>query len=135
MALAEISSVKYGRLLAKALPKVIETKDEFRHYVETMEQFGRRAESGLATPEEVTLLNLLEQLIQDYDDRVELPELPPHKLIAYLMEWRGLRQADLLPVFGSRSVASEVLNGKREPSKAHIRKLAEFFRVSPELFL
>jgi HTH-type transcriptional regulator/antitoxin HigA len=56
-------------------------------------------------------------------------------LIAFLMEQRDLRQADLLPVFGSRSVASDVLAGKREPSKAHIRKLADFFHVSPELFL
>jgi HTH-type transcriptional regulator/antitoxin HigA len=56
-------------------------------------------------------------------------------VIGFLMEHKGLRQADLLPVFGSRSVASAVLNGKREPSKAHIRKLAEFFHVSPEVFL
>lgn len=135
MALAEISPVKYGKLLAKVLPKVIETKAEFLRCVETMEQLDRRSESGLATPEEEALLNLLERLIKDYDDQIELPELPPHKMIAYLMEWRGLRQADLLPVFGSRSVASDVLNGKREPSKAHIRKLADFFKVSPELFL
>jgi HTH-type transcriptional regulator/antitoxin HigA len=135
MALAEISPVKYGRLLAKALPKVIETKAEFRHYVETMEQLDRRAESGLASPEEEALLNLLEQLVKDYDERIELPELPPHRMIAFLMESRDLRQADMLPVFGSRSVASDVLNGKREPSKAHIRKLAGFFKVSPELFL
>jgi len=39
------------------------------------------------------------------------------------------------PVFGSRSVASDVINGKREPSKAHIRKLAELFRVPADLFL
>jgi antitoxin component HigA of HigAB toxin-antitoxin module len=40
----------------------------------------------------------------------------------------------LLVIFGSRSVASAVLGGKRELSEAHIRKLAEFFHVSPELF-
>ena len=51
-----------------------------------------------------------------------------------VMEALGV-PADLLPIFGSRSVASEVLAGKREPSKAHIRKLAEFFRVSADLFL
>jgi len=28
-----------------------------------------------------------------------------------------------------------VLNGKREFSKTHIRRLAEFFHVSPEVFL
>jgi HTH-type transcriptional regulator/antitoxin HigA len=49
------------------------------------------------------------------------------------MEQHDLKQADPLSIFGSRSVASAVLGGKRELSKAHIRKLAEFFHVSPEL--
>ena len=135
MAIAEISPIRYGRLLAKALPKVIETREEFDHYVEEMEQLDRRAEKEALSPEELTLLTLLERLVKDYDDQFELPDVPPHKMIAFLMEHRGLRQADLLPVFGSRSVASEVLAGKREPSKAHIRKLAEFFHVSADLFL
>ena len=46
-----------------------ETKEEFRRYVETMEQLDRRAESGRSSPEERALLKLLERLIQDYDDR------------------------------------------------------------------
>lgn len=136
MAVSEISPIKYGKLLAKVLPKVIETRDEFDRYVAIMEQLDRRAEGGgLPSPEEEVLLALLEQLVKDYDDKIELPDVPPHKMIGYLMEWRNLRQADLLPIFGSRSVASEVLAGKREPSKAHIRKLADFFHVSAELFL
>jgi HTH-type transcriptional regulator/antitoxin HigA len=132
---AEISPIRYGRLLAKALPKVIETREEFDRYVEAMEQLDRRAEKEGLSPEETTLLTLLERLIKDYDDQFELPEVPPRRMIAFLMERRGLRQADLLPVFGSRSVTSDVLAGKREPSKAHIRKLAEFFHVSADLFL
>jgi len=48
---------------------------------------------------------------------------------------RGLRQRDLIPVFGSSSVASDVLNGKRGISKAHVRKLAEFFHVPASLFV
>lgn len=132
---AEISPIRYGKLLAKALPKVIETSEEFDHYVKEMERLDRRAEQEGLSPEESTLLTLLERLVKDYDDQFELPDVPPHRMIAFLMEHRGLRQADLLPVFGSRSVASEVLAGKREPSKAHIRKLAEFFHVSADLFL
>jgi HTH-type transcriptional regulator/antitoxin HigA len=73
-------------------------------------------------------------LIEDYEDRIELPSLPPHKVVAFLMERRGLKQVDLLPVFGSRGIASDVLAGKREISKAHIRKLAEFFHLSPAAF-
>ena len=89
----------------------------------------------MLSPEELALLALLERLVKEYDDQVEIPNVPPHKMIQFLMDQRHLRQADLLPVFGSRSVASEVLNGKREPSKAHIRKLAEFFHVPASLFL
>lgn len=135
MAIAEISPIRYGKLLAATLPKIIETREEFDRYVETMERLDRRAEREPLSPEELALLTLLERLVKDYDDQIELPEVPPHKMIRFLMEQRHLRQADLLPVFGSRSVASEVLSGKREPRKAHIRKLAQFFHVSAELFL
>ena len=136
MAVTELSPIKYGKLLATALPKVIETRKEFDHYVAMMEQLDRRAENGKALSlEEETLVGLLEQLIQVYDDKIELPDVPPLRMLQYLMEQRGLRQADLLPVFGSRSIASTVLNGKRELSKTHIRRLAEFFHVSPEVFL
>jgi HTH-type transcriptional regulator/antitoxin HigA len=136
MALTEISPRKYGKLLATTLPKVIETREEFDRYVATMEQLDRSVENGGApSPEQNALLALLERLIQDYDDRVEMPEVPPLQILQYLMEQRDLRQADLLPIFGSRSVTSEVINGKREFSKAHIRRLADFFHVSPEVFL
>ena len=88
----------------------------------------------MLTPGESALEQLLVRLIQDYEDRIDLPELPPHKLVAFLMEHRGLLQTDLVPVFGSRSVVSEVLAGKRDLSKAHIRGLAEFFSLSPAAF-
>jgi len=127
-----ISPKKYGGLLARTLPKVIETDRELEHFSEALESLDR-LERPLA-PEEKMLEALLAQLISDYDERIELPALPPHKTIVFLMEQRGLSQADLLPVFGSRSVASDVINGKREPSKNHIRRLSEFFRLSPEIF-
>jgi HTH-type transcriptional regulator / antitoxin HigA len=132
----ELNVLEYGHLLAKTVPKIIETRDEFDRYVETMEALDCRAESGPPlSREEETLLALLERLVQDYDERVPLPDLEPAAVIRFLMEQKGLRQADLLPVFGSRSVASDVITGKREPSKNHIRKLAEFFRVRADVFL
>ena len=78
MAVTEISPSKYGKLLAKAQPKVIETREEFDRCVEIMEALDRRVENGKTlSPEERALLNLLEQLVEDYDDKIELPELPP----------------------------------------------------------
>lgn len=135
MAVTEISPTKYGKVLAKALPKVIETREEFDRHVAMMEELDRRTESGEAlSAEEEALLALIGQLVRDYDDKIELPKIEPYRIVLHLMEHKGLRQADLVPVFGSRSVASAVLGGKRELSKMHIRGLAEYFHLSPAVF-
>jgi HTH-type transcriptional regulator/antitoxin HigA len=46
----------------------------------------------------------------------------------------NLKQKDLLDVFATPSIASEVLSGKRRLNTDHIRKLSRRFRVSPEVF-
>jgi len=135
MALSEISPLRYGKLLAKIQPKVIETRAEFDRYVEAMEDLDRRAERTALPAEELALLSLLERLVKDYDDKVEMPTLPPHEMMAHLMRWRGLQPADLLTIFGTRTAIAQVLAGKREPSTSQVRKLAGFFHVSAALFL
>jgi HTH-type transcriptional regulator/antitoxin HigA len=133
MGVGTLNPVKYGRLCEKVVPKAIASEEEFDRFAALMEEIDFKEN---ASPEEETLSALLAVLIQDYDDRHhELPRTTPDAAIRGLMDEQGLKQADLLPIFGSRSVASDVINGKREPSKAHIRKLAAFFRVPPDLFL
>ena len=131
-----LSPAKYGKLLSKTLPKRIETDVEFDRFVGVMEGLSRAIAHGEASPEEQALHSLLSTLVKEYDDRVyTLPPGDPLRLLRYLMEQRGLRPTDLTPIFGARSITSLVLNGKRELSKTHIRKLAEFFHVSPTVFL
>jgi HTH-type transcriptional regulator/antitoxin HigA len=76
------------------------------------------------------------RLIQDYEEKHHpLPDPSPHEMLVYLMEQRGLKQADLFPIFKSRGYISDVVNGKRAISKLHARHLAEFFKVSADLFI
>ena len=63
------------------------------------------------------------------------PKSTPLDALKFLMDQNNLRAADLLDVFGSRAVASQVLTGKREISKAHARRLADRFRLSVEAFI
>jgi HTH-type transcriptional regulator/antitoxin HigA len=134
MGLTAINPIRYGKLLARTQPKVIDSDGEFDAVVEQLEKLDFR--SRPLTPEERTLQNLLAKLIEDYDARRHpLPHLPPRKMLLFLMEQRALRQRDLIPVFGSSSVASNVANGKREISKTQARKLAALFGVSAELFI
>ena len=51
------------------------------------------------------------------------------------MEARNVKQSDLVGILGAIGVTSEVINGKRSISKAQPKVLAEFFHVSPALFL
>src|SRR6266853_1859738 len=118
-----VSAKRYGGLLAKTLPKVIENDDELERFATVLEGLDRRQRE--LTAEETTLAALLAQLIADYDEKVELPDVPTDKVLAFLMEQRGLRQADLVPLIGSRSQVSEMVTGKGSVSKAQARKLGE----------
>ena len=51
------------------------------------------------------------------------------------MEARDLQQKDLDHLFISAGGASEAFNGVRPINKAQANALAEFFHVSPELFI
>lgn len=88
------------------------------------------------TTEQERLLDLLTLLVEKYDEEhYQIPDAAPHEVIQYLMQERGLRNKDLEATLGSRGVTSEVISGKRKPSKTQIKNLAEFFKVPPELFI
>ena len=62
------------------------------------------------------------QLIERFEEKAyPIPEAPGYRVLRTLMENRGVKQADLLPIFGSRGIASEVYNGKRAISIAASR--------------
>jgi HTH-type transcriptional regulator/antitoxin HigA len=76
------------------------------------------------TPEEKDLAEFIGLLVETNERRYELGHADPIEALKHLMEDRGMRQRDLIPAFGSSSVASDVLNGKREIGKRHARGLA-----------
>ncbi|MGH9846544.1 MAG: helix-turn-helix domain-containing protein [Blastocatellia bacterium] len=88
------------------------------------------------TPEEAQLLGLLGRLCSDFERRAyPLERSEPREILAWLMEEHGLKRADLLPIFKSRSAISEVLSGKRGISRNQAKMLAERFALSVEIFL
>jgi HTH-type transcriptional regulator / antitoxin HigA len=121
----------YGKLLAKALPKVIQSEKENDRCMKTL----LALEQNTLTPEEKDLADLLTLLIEDFEERrYQLPKASPLEAITFLMDQHGLKQKDLVDVFGTPSIVSEVLSGKRDLNKEHISRLSKRFRVSPELF-
>lgn len=124
---------KYVELLAEALPTVIASEEEYSRMVAIVDRLAVKREPSV---EEERLLELLSTLIEVYEnEKYPIPDAPPHVMIQQFMLDRGLRQVDLVPVLGSRSLVSEVVNGNRKPSKVQVKNLGRFFGVSPELFI
>ena len=133
MGLKTLNAEKYGELCAEVVPKVIENDKEFDRMSEKLEELTFKKN---ATREEKELAKLLEKLVMAYDDEhYPIPPSPPHEMVKFLMEQRDLKQADLVAVLGSRAQVSDLVNGKRGISKAQVKKLAQYFGVSAELFL
>jgi len=123
---------KYRKLVAKAMPCVIETEVENERLLAIVEPMMRRDLS----PEETKLFDLLVKLIEDFEERpYPMGQSSPTATLQFLMEQRGLCQRDIVHLFNSSGVASEVINGNRAISKKLAKSLADFFHVSPDLFI
>ena len=126
-------SPAYTALLAQIPPKIIRTEEENDRYIEALYQIEQRQVTW--SPEEKDLADLLTLLIEDFEEKHHaLPKAPPLAVLQFLMDQHDLKQKDLAEIFGTPSIVSEVMNGKRELNKEHIRRLSERFHVSPELF-
>jgi HTH-type transcriptional regulator / antitoxin HigA len=124
----------YATLLSEVLPQAITTESENQKALATVEMLMHKDE---LTPEEDKLYELLLVLIEQFEqENYPLKNLStPHSRLCHLLEANNLKQTDLLDIFGSSGIASEVFNGKRDISKAQAKKLGERFRVAPALFL
>jgi HTH-type transcriptional regulator/antitoxin HigA len=124
---------EYARLLASALPAIIQDDAQNEGYLRQIEALLEREEE--LTGAERELLALMTLLVESYESKhYELAHASPVAVLRFLIDQQSLRQKDLADVFGTPSIVSEVLSGKRELNKEQIRRLSERFHLSPELF-
>lgn len=104
--------------------RVIKTEDQYEASIAAAEELvARDPAAGTADAERLELLSVL---IEDYEKRLFQIEAPtPISAIRFRMEEQGLRQADLVPLIGSKSRVSEVLSGKRPLTLPMIRSLSQ----------
>jgi HTH-type transcriptional regulator/antitoxin HigA len=126
------SRPEYADLLARALPSVIHSEKDNERYLAMLEELDQKDK---LSPAEQRLAELLTLLIEDFEDKAyALKPAKPIEILNELIEANSLKQKDLVDVFGTPSIVSEVLNGKRGLTIEHIKKLSRRFHVSPEVF-
>jgi HTH-type transcriptional regulator/antitoxin HigA len=125
---------EYASLLTNTLPAVIRTETENERHVAMLEELDRKGRRMSAA--ERRMAELLTLLIEDFEEKhYALAAAGPVGVLNELMMSNNLKQKDMLDVFGTPSIVSEVLHGKRQLTTEHIRRLSRRFQVSPEIFI
>ena len=131
-----ISPEKYGEVIAEyaIAPRLIESPAEYKRSKKALERL--LLPERKLSPEEDAMAKLLLHLVDLYEHRTTTPPASsPRQVLRHLMDQRQLKQADLAPVFGTVSIVSEVLNGKRQINAKQARKLADYFHISTDVFV
>jgi HTH-type transcriptional regulator/antitoxin HigA len=106
-----------------------------RQHEEYLSVLDKLASKENPTNKEEKYAEVLLTLIDAYEaEHHPIANASPVQVIRTLMDANCLRQKDLVPIFGSESIVSEVLHKKRNLNKTHIEKLSKRFRVSPAVF-
>ena len=116
-------------------PKVITSEAQHKQYVAVLLTLERGEGRRRPTSELKHYAELLTLLIEAYEaERYPIQAASPIEVLQELIDANDLKQKDLAPIFGTESIVSEVLNGRRRLTKDHIERLSERFHVSPALF-
>ena len=109
--------------------KLIKTQTEYHSYRGEVERLALADPSPESA--EGARLEVLALLVEEYEKaRFKFETPSPIEAIQFRMHEQGLRQADLVPYFGSRSRVSEVLAGKRPLTVQMIRELSAGLGIS-----
>jgi len=123
-------SEKYALEIGSPTPITSERQhEEYRAVLEKL------ATKDNPTTDEEKYAEVLLTLVEAYEDQHHsIPDSSPVEVLRALMDANNLRQKDLVSIFGTESIVSEVLHGKRDLNKSHIQKLSKRFLLSPAVF-
>ena len=124
----------YQALLHEYTPRPIRTEGAYRKTLRQVDELMSRPKLSRAESE---LLEVLATLVEQYESKdYPTPTSAPHQMLAHLIEAKAVSQAELARETDiPRSTVSAVLAGRRQISKANVVKLADYFGVSPAVFL
>ena len=123
----------YQSLLVDYVPRPIRSDRAYRKALCQMEKLMK---SKLSRAER-ELSEVLGTLIVQYEsEHYPTPDVSPDEMLAFLIDARGVTGADVARATGiPRSTIAHVLAGRRNISTTNVAKLADYFNVSPSVFI
>ena len=127
-----IISADYLSLLTKYPPRPLKSDRDLEEAQQVIDSLLDKPE---LSQDESDYLNVLGNLVYEYEEnQISIPDLYGVDLLKELLSEFELKQKDLVPIFKTESIVSEVLNNRRQLTARHIQELAYFFNISPAVF-
>jgi len=125
----------YAALCQLQMPRPIHDRVEYENVAEVTDAMALWQADF--TADQRDYFGLLSGLLEEYDRaHVRWPKVSVQARLQHLLDESGMSAADLSRILGgSRNLGGMILRGDRNLTLAHVRKLADHFRVSPELFI
>jgi antitoxin component HigA of HigAB toxin-antitoxin module len=122
--------------LMKALaPLAVRNDRDYRRIVKWIDKL---AVLDKRTRDQDRFLETLTLLVEAYEGKrqqIDVTGRTPLEVLKFLMEQHEMSGRELGRILGQAQLGGKILRGERELSKAHIRRLCEYFKVRAELFL
>ncbi len=81
-------------------------------------------------------LGLLSYLIEEYEEEVyPMPDASPLEVIKLVMEMKGIKQQDLIPILGTKGNVSKILRGNANLQLADIHPLSTLLGIPVEALI
>lgn len=81
-------------------------------------------------------LMLLTFLIEAYeDDQYPIRDASPLRVLKFMMEMKGIKQQDLIPILGTKGNVSKILSGKAKLQLEDIYPLSTFLGIPVEALI
>jgi HTH-type transcriptional regulator / antitoxin HigA len=114
----------------------ITTKTQYKAALKLLESLWKKVGEDAASPYG-SLFTLLTERIAAYEAKhVPFDDPTPAKVLEYLIEERGVTQQEVADMTGiQQSNLNQLVKGKRKLTTEHIKRLAQYFKMEPSVFL
>lgn len=125
---------RYAALVAMFPPRPIHDDVDLANAAEMIDRLA----GFVLNSDQEDYLEAIATFVEAYEaERFPLDDsrLTPLDALKALVAEHGMSASDVGRLLGNRTLGTAILSGRRALSKAHIKKLAEHFKVEPGLFL
>ena len=126
----------YEELFARYPLKTIKNELDNEHYLKIYEEISNYYIENPKIEFLGDYLEILSMLIEEFEKKeYPIPKTTGVDALKFLMKQHELKQKDLLDIFKTPSILSEILNEKRHFTIEHVKKLSERFGVTSDVFI